>query len=325
MLLKEIKNIFHKELGEIYPKEEIDSFFYSCIEDYLKLQRFILAIQPGITLTKEEEQPLFEAISQLKLEKPLQYILGTAYFMDLELQVDENVLIPRPETEELVQWILDDFGSERSEVRNQKEEEFKLDAERPPAARAGSQMVIERSRNDHPLRILDIGTGSGCIAIALAKYLPDTNAFALDVSEGALKVAQKNAASNGVDITFLHQDILSPKLELPSELVFDVIVSNPPYVRELEKNGIQKNVKDFEPDTALFVADEDPLLFYRAIIDFAENRLSEKGMLYFEINQYLGEETKALFNHRNFSEIELRKDMFGNDRMLKANVPSRGL
>ena len=306
MLLKEIKDIFHTELGAIYPKEEIDSFFYSCIEHYLNLERFILAIQPGYTLNKDEEQPLFEALSELKLEKPLQYILGTAHFMDLELRVDENVLIPRPETEELVQWIL-------------------LDAERPPAARAGSQMVIERSRNDHPLRILDIGTGSGCIAIALAKYLPDTNAFALDVSEGALKVAQKNAASNGVDITFLHQDILSPKLELPSELVFDVIVSNPPYVRELEKNGIQKNVKDFEPDTALFVADEDPLLFYRAIIDFAENRLSEKGMLYFEINQYLGEETKALFNHRNFSEIELRKDMFGNDRMLKANVPSRGL
>ncbi|WP_421802562.1 peptide chain release factor N(5)-glutamine methyltransferase [Flagellimonas sp.] len=290
MLLKEIKEIFHKELGEIYPKEEIDSFFYSCIEHYLKLERFILAIQPGITLTKEEEQPLFEALSELKLEKPLQYILGTAHFMDLELQVNENVLIPRPETEELVQWIL-------------------LDTEQ-------SGRVIERSRNDRSLQILDIGTGSGCIAIALAKHLPNVKVFALDVSEGALNMARKNAASNGVDITFLHEDILSTELEL--ELDFDVIVSNPPYVRELEKNEIQKNVKDFEPDTALFVPDEDPLLFYRAIIDFAENHLSEKGKLYFEINQYLGEETKALFHARNFSEIELRKDMFGNDRMLKA-------
>ena len=288
MLLKEIKDIFHKELGEIYPKEEIDSFFYSCIEHYLKLERFILAIQPGITLTKEEEQPLFEALSELKLEKPLQYILGTAHFMDLELQVNENVLIPRPETEELVQWIL-------------------LDTEQ-------SGRVIERSRNDRSLQILDIGTGSGCIAIALAKHLPNVKVFALDVSEGALNVARKNAASNGVDITFLHEDILNTELELD----FDVIVSNPPYVRELEKNEIQKNVKDFEPDTALFVPDEDPLLFYRAIIDFAENHLSEKGKLYFEINQYLGEETKALFHARNFSEIELRKDMFGNDRMLKA-------
>ena len=288
MLLKEIKDIFHKELGEIYPKEEIDSFFYSCIEHYLKLERFILAIQPGITLTKEEEQPLFEALSELKLEKPLQYILGTAHFMDLELEVNENVLIPRPETEELVQWIL-------------------LDTEQ-------SGRVIERSRNDRSLQILDIGTGSGCIAIALAKHLPNVKVFALDVSEGALNVARKNAASNGVDITFLHEDILNTELELD----FDVIVSNPPYVRELEKNEIQKNVKDFEPDTALFVPDEDPLLFYRAIIDFAENHLSEKGKLYFEINQYLGEETKALFHARNFSEIELRKDMFGNDRMLKA-------
>lgn len=288
MLLKEIKDIFHKELGEIYPKEEIDSFFYSCIEHYLKLERFILAIQPGITLTKEEEQPLFEALSELKLEKPLQYILGTAHFMDLELQVNENVLIPRPETEELVQWIL-------------------LDTEQ-------SGRVIERSRNDRSLQILDIGTGSGCIAIALAKHLPNVKVFALDVSEGALNMARKNAVSNGVDITFLHEDILNTELELD----FDVIVSNPPYVRELEKNEIQKNVKDFEPDTALFVPDEDSLLFYRAIIDFAENHLSEKGKLYFEINQYLGEETKALFHARNFSEIELRKDMFGNDRMLKA-------
>lgn len=297
MLLKEIKDIFHTELGAIYPKEEIDSFFYSCIEHYLNLERFILAIQPGYTLNKDEEQPLFEALSELKLEKPLQYILGTAHFMDLELHVDENVLIPRPETEELVQWIL-------------------LDAERPPARRVGSRMVIERSRNDHSLRILDIGTGSGCIAIALAKHLPDAKIYALDVSEGALSVAKENAASNGVDVTFLHQDILNPEINLE----FDVIVSNPPYVRELEKNEIQRNVKDFEPDTALFVSDEDPLLFYRAILGFAENHLSENGKLYFEINQYLAEETKALFNTRNFSEIELRKDMFGNYRMLKAII-----
>ncbi|WP_437395154.1 peptide chain release factor N(5)-glutamine methyltransferase [Flagellimonas lutimaris] len=302
MLLKEIKDIFHRELGELYPKEEIDSFFYSCIEHYLQLERFILAIQPGITLTQEEEQPLFEALTELKTEKPLQYILGTAHFMDLELQVNENVLIPRPETEELVQWILDDF---------QKEGQFKLDAER-------SRSVISTTLNDHSLKILDIGTGSGCIAIALAKNLPDAKIYALDVSEEALEVAKKNAKSNGVNIGFVHQDILNPELELEFKLHFDVIVSNPPYVRELEKNTINKNVKDFEPGTALFVSDEDPLLFYKAIIDFSENNLNENGSLYFEINQYLGEETKALFNARNFSEIELRKDIFGNDRMLKA-------
>jgi len=305
MLLKEIKDIFHKELGKIYPKEEIDSFFYSCIEHYLKLERFILAIQPGLTLNKEEEQPLFEAMSQLKLEKPLQYILGAAHFMDLELQVNENVLIPRPETEELVQWILEDVKSRKPEVGSQKSD-------------IGGR-ISDKNRKDFnpsPITILDIGTGSGCIAIALAKNLPDAKVYALDVSEEALEVAQKNAESNGVDIGFMHQDILKPKID--SKLTFDIIVSNPPYVRELEKNKIQKNVKDFEPDTALFVSDEDPLLFYKAIIDFSENNLKENGSLYFEINQYLGEETKALFNARNFSEIELRKDIFGNDRMLKA-------
>ncbi|MBA4744206.1 MAG: peptide chain release factor N(5)-glutamine methyltransferase [Muricauda sp.] len=300
MLLKEIKDIFHKELGAIYPKEEVDSFFYACIEHYLKLVRFILAIQPGITLTKEEEQPLFEALSELKQEKPLQYILGTAHFMDLELQVDENVLIPRPETEELVQWILEDC---------QKEEQFKSDAER-------SRSVISTPLNDRSLQILDIGTGSGCIAIALAKHLPNAKVYALDVSQGALTVAKKNAESNKVDITFLKHDILDPELVL--ELDFDIIVSNPPYVRELEKEKIKRNVKDFEPATALFVSDEDPLLFYKAIMDFSKKHLKENGRLYFEINQYLGKETEALFKAHNFSEIELRKDIFGNDRMLKA-------
>lgn len=304
MLLKEIKDIFHKELGKLYPKEEIDSFFYRCIEHYLKLERFILAIQPGYTLTKDEEQPLFEALAQLKMEKPLQYILGTAHFMDLELQVNENVLIPRPETEELVQWILDDILVKK---------QFKKDAER-------SRSVISTPLNDHSLQILDIGTGSGCIAIALAKNLPKAKIYALDVSEGALNVAKKNALANGVEITFLHQDILDAELEFEPELTFDVIVSNPPYVRGLEKNEIHKNVKDFEPGTALFVPDEDPLLFYKAIISFSEKRLLKKGSLYFEINQYLGAETKALFNARNFSEIELRKDIFGNDRMLKGKI-----
>ncbi len=288
MLLREIKNIFHKELGEIFPKEEIDSFFYHCIEHYLKLERFILALQPQYVLTKTEEQPLFEALAELKLQKPIQYILGTAHFMDLELQVNENVLIPRPETEELVQWI--------------------LDAER-------NRSVISTPLNDPSIKILDIGTGSGCIAIALAQHLPNVKVYAIDVSEAALKVAKENAKNNGVEIAFIQQDILKSELEF--ELKFDVIVSNPPYVRELEKLEIQKNVKDFEPHLALFVEDENPLVFYEAIAQFSKSHLVEKGKLYFEINQYLGEESVALLKAHNFSEIELRKDIFGNDRMLK--------
>ncbi len=307
MLLKEIKNIFHKELGKTYPKEEIDSFFYRCIEHYLKLERFVLAIQPELTLTKEEEQPLFEALSQLKQERPLQYILGTAHFMDLELHVNEGVLIPRPETEELVQWILEDVRSQKSEVGSRKAEAGNMDF------------------YPSPLTILDIGTGSGCIAIALAKHLPKAKVCALDVSEKALEVARENAKLNQVDVTFLKNDILVPEFELAYlpmrqelKLDFDIIVSNPPYVRELEKEEMKNNVKDHEPSLALFVTDGDPLVFYRAIAQFCGSHLKEKGSLYLEINQYLGEETKALLKAHNFSEIEPRKDIFGNDRMLKA-------
>jgi release factor glutamine methyltransferase len=280
VLLKEIKTIFHKELDDIYPKEEVDSFFYIFIEHYLKLDRFVLVLQPNLVVAKEEEQPLFEALAALKLEKPIQYITGTAHFMDLELKVNEHVLIPRPETEELVEWIITDCQ-------------------------------LERSRE---LKILDIGTGSGCIAIALAKNISNAKVYAIDVSTEALEVAKENAQSNNVCIEYIQMDVLNPK---EIELEFDVIVSNPPYVRELEKQEIKDNVKAYEPTIALFVPDEDALLFYRAIIAFAERHFSKKGSLYMEINQYLGKETKALLEAGNFSEIELRKDFFGNDRMLK--------
>nr|WP_299068862.1 peptide chain release factor N(5)-glutamine methyltransferase [uncultured Allomuricauda sp.] len=281
MLLKEIKTIFHKELDAIYPKEEVDAFFYRLIEYYLRLDRFVLVLQPHLTVTKEEEQPLFEALAGLKLEKPLQYILGVAYFMDLELKVNKHVLIPRPETEELVEWILNEYQ-------------------------------VERSRD---LNILDVGTGSGCIAIALARKLPNAKVYAMDVSEEALKVAKSNAELNHVEVNFFMADVL--KLELQPELKFDIIVSNPPYVRELEKNEIKNNVKEYEPNLALFVPDDDALLFYGAIATSAEKHLMKNGRLYLEINQYLGKETKALLEAHNFSEIELRKDLFGNDRMLK--------
>ncbi|MGX1929138.1 peptide chain release factor N(5)-glutamine methyltransferase [Flagellimonas sp. 2504JD4-2] len=292
VLLRDIKNIFHHELDEIFPAEEVDAFFYLAIEHYLGLERFVLALQPDLTLTKEEEQLLFEALSELKKEKPIQYILGKTHFMDLEFRVDENVLIPRPETEELVQWILD---TERS------------------------RSVISTPLNDHALQILDIGTGSGCIAIALAKHLPNAKVYAVDVSEKALQVASKNATLNDAEVTFLAHDILDPKLDFG--LQFDIIVSNPPYVREQEKEQMKKNVVDYEPNLALFVPDDDAFVFYRAITRFAQHNLKNNGYLFFEINQYLGNGTKALLEAHNFLEIELRKDLFGNDRMLKGKKP----
>lgn len=280
MQLKEIKKIFHKELDTIYPKEEVASFFYLLIEHYLGLQRFVLSLEPNKVVNKEEEQPLFEALSQLKLQKPIQYIIGETQFMDMFFKVDENVLIPRPETEELVRWIIEDYQD-------------------------------ERSRN---LKVLDIGTGSGCIAISLAKNFPDAKVYAMDISSEAIKVAKENAEQNKVAISFIEGNIL--ELETIG-VVFDVIVSNPPYVRELEKKEMHANVLENEPDLALFVSDKDPLIFYKKITDFAKQNLKNKGALYFEINQYLGTETKAIVTESNFYEVILRKDIFGQDRMVK--------
>lgn len=279
MLLREIKNIFHRELDALYPKEEVGSFFAMLIEDYLGLERFVLALEPDLVISKEEETPLFEALSRLKLQEPIQHILGKTHFMEMDFIVTQHVLIPRPETEELVRWILKEYKGSQSQG----------------------------------LKIMDIGTGSGCIAISLAKHFTNAAIYALDISEEALKVARKNAALNEVDVSFVQNDIF--KLALESD--FDIIVANPPYVREKEKNEIQKNVLDHEPSQALFVSNEDPLVYYKRITALASKHLKEGGSLFFEINQYLGKETKQLLKSHNFSEIELRKDMFGNDRMLK--------
>ena len=289
MLLKDIKNIYHLELDPLFPKEEVDSFFYLVIDHYLGLERFVLAMQPNLVVSKDNEEPLFYALSQLKQERPIQYILGKAHFCDLEFGVDENVLIPRPETEDLVYWILNE---------------------------------VQQGTRQERLRILDIGTGSGCIAISLAKNLPNAKVYALDISKKALQIAQQNAVDNKVDIVFLEADILSMEGFMDK---FDVIVSNPPYVRELEKKEMKNNVLEHEPGLALFVSDGDPLIFYKKITLFALNHLKTSGMLFFEINQYLGEEMKPLLAAGNISEIELRKDMYGNDRMLKAVLNPNGL
>ena len=280
MLLKEIKDIYHKELDENYPKEEVDSMFYLMIEHFLGLEQFILAIDPGIVITKEEEQYMFEGLSKLKKEQPIQYVLGETTFMDFKIMVNESVLIPRPETEELVNWVLEDIEN-----------------------------------LDDNLKIIDIGTGSGCIAISLSKLKPNIRATAMDISKSALEVAKKNALENDVNIEFIQADIL----KIPSlKENYDIIVSNPPYVREMEKDKMHNNVLKNEPNLALFVPDEDPLLFYEPIAKLAKNSLTPKGVLYMEINQYLGEAIKELMEEFGFTEIELRKDIFGNDRMIKA-------
>ena len=286
MYLKEIKNIYHVELDTLFPREEVDSFFYMAVEHYLGLERFILVLEPDFVISKEEEEPLFRALGELKRERPIQYVLGKAHFCEMDFKVDENVLIPRPETEELVYWILDQVGGSFPNGSNGEKE----------------------------LRILDIGTGSGCIAISLAKNLPHAKVTGIDISKAALRLARENARKHGVEVLFIEAEALS--LERFGEK-YTIIVSNPPYVRELEKESMANNVLEYEPGTALFVADEDPLLFYKSIVRFATSHLNQEGMLFFEINQYLGKETEQLLERSLFSGIELKKDMYGNDRMLK--------
>ncbi|MFS4468142.1 peptide chain release factor N(5)-glutamine methyltransferase [Maribacter sp. 2210JD10-5] len=282
MLLREIKNIFHKELDSIYGKEETASFFFLLIEHYFGLERFILALQPDYIINKTEESQLFRGLNELKTEKPIQYITGTTHFMDLEFNVASGVLIPRPETEELVRWVLEDY----------------------------------QDLGNSGIQILDIGTGSGCIAVSLAKNLPKAKISALDLSKKALIIARENAVKNRVDINFIERDIL--KSDIVIDQKFNVIVSNPPYVRKMEKKDMRKNVLVYEPDMALFVDDETPLLFYGHILEFTKDHLVSEGWIYLEINQYLGQEMVTLLEKHNFKKIELKKDMFGNDRMIKA-------
>lgn len=284
MLLKEVKSIYHKELDKNYGVEEVSSFFYLLIVHFLKLEKFVLALTPNLVINKEEEALLFKALSELKQHVPVQYIIGETEFMDMRFKVSPKVLIPRSETEDLVRWVIADSSGEQYQ----------------------------------PLTILDIGTGSGCIPIALAKHLEGVQISALDISSDALQVAQTNALENEVDIDFHQGNILDEISTSTINSKFDIIASNPPYVRELEKNKMHKNVLKYEPDIALFVSDKDPLVFYRAIANFAVKNLADNGRLYLEINQYLGKEMLSLLSEYNFKDIELRKDIFGNDRMVKA-------
>lgn len=283
MLLKEYKSQFKQALDNRYDEKEIESFFFIILEAFHQMKRIDLALNPNFELDGMQLLQWETVLSQLKEEKPIQYILGETEFYGLPFYVNENTLIPRPETEELVEWIIKDCYVPRNDART--------------------------------IRILDIGTGSGCIAISLAKNIPNSEVFALDVSEKALTIAKKNAARNGVNVTFLHQSVLEIE-DLGQQ--FDIIVSNPPYVRHLEKVEINKNVLEYEPHLALFVEDNDALLFYRKITELAQKNLPENGQLYFEINQYLGKEMLELLEKYHFKNIELHKDIYGNDRMIKS-------
>ena len=284
MKIKDYRTQFIDVLTPIYDAGEAESFFYLILEEKQKLKRIDLALQPDLLFLDCEIVVWNSILEELKKEIPIQYLLGKTTFYGLDFEVNPNVLIPRPETEELVEWI----------IRN--------------------NLKIEKFKD---LKILDIGTGSGCIAISLAKNIINATVSAIDVSEQALATAKKNAQNNSVNVSFINQDILETE-NLGQQ--FDIIVSNPPYVRNLEKEEIKKNVLDNEPHLALFVEDKDALIFYKKIADLALKNLTTNGILFFEINQYLGPETVALLEELQFKDIELRKDIYGNDRMIRCSI-----
>ncbi|MBL4745102.1 MAG: peptide chain release factor N(5)-glutamine methyltransferase [Flavobacteriaceae bacterium] len=282
MTVKNYKKHFLSNLEDLYPNTEALSFFYLLAEEIIGFSRVDLVLDADSIIEEIPLKKWNQALSQLKAHKPLQYIIGSTEFYGLPFKLNEHTLIPRPETEELVAWIL--------------------------------ESIEDPLKN---ISILDIGTGSGCIAISLAKNLPNAHITAYDISKEALQTATSNASLNKVSVSFEQVDILEATALSQK---FDIIVSNPPYVRDLEKKEIQKNVLDYEPHTALFVSDNNPLLFYDKITALAKEHLKAEGLLFFEINQYLGKETVALVENHGFQHILLKQDMFKADRMLKTNL-----
>ena len=278
MTVDRIIENFITKLKGFYSLKESRSLAYLAIESKMGLNRHQIFIQNDREVESYTESELLKVLEELETGRPIQYILSETEFCGLKFSVDENVLIPRPETEELIYWI--------------------------------KENIAEYSR------ILDIGTGSGCIAVALKHFLPKAEVFALDVSEKALEVARKNAIINNSEIYFVQKNILNDRLiDLPQ---FDVIVSNPPYVTVSEQNTMHRNILNFEPYSALFVPDDKPLLFYNCIAEVSREKLINGGSLYFEINEQFGDEVKKMLLNFGFYQVNVKRDLHGKERMVKA-------
>jgi len=290
MNIKKFRDYFNKTLKKLYPTSEIDTFLFSLLEEYLNFKRIDIVLKSNFEISPEDLILLRSSTKLLEQEIPIQYILGKTEFYGFPFILNEHVLIPRPETEELISSILENVLKTRS---------------------------FHTNANEKQLKILDIGTGSGCIPISLKKSLPFAEITAIDVSNEALTIAKKNAVLNKVDINLTQQDILNTT---SLNQLYDVIVSNPPYVRESEKKEIKNNVLNNEPHMALFVEDNNPLVFYNKIAELAKNHLTKNGTLFFEINQYLGKETVELIKLKGFNKIQLKKDIFGRDRIIIASL-----
>ena len=278
MTLGDGHKLFREGLNQLLQNSEIDFYFKAVLKDRLYIDPIQLGIEPDLKLTLKEEIAIKESLLKLISKKPLQYVTGKAHFRELVLKVDRRVLIPRPETEEIVGWILDDFKN----INNK-------------------------------LRIIDMGTGSGCIGISLAKEQSFFSVFALDKDKDILDLTAENAKINGVRIKCIKKDIFKIK---SFQLKIDVIVSNPPYVMISEQNQMKSNVLDYEPHQAIFVSNSDPLVFYRLILEFAARNLNPNGYIYFEINPLLLDDLKSLITPFSYKVLE-RLDIFGKVRMLR--------
>ena len=280
LLITEVNRIakhIKENLGSYYPAGEVAAFTRVIATEILGIPQMTFFLKENVELTHEQEATLEDAIKRLQKYEPIQYIQGYSDFCGLRFKVTPATLIPRPETSELVEWV-----------------------------------ASEATGNE---RILDIGTGSGCIAVSLANKMPQSEVTAWDISNEALAVATENSRSNGTEVLFEQVDIIAYQ---PEEKQFDIIVSNPPYIKENEKSAMHSNVLDWEPHTALFVPDSDPLLFYRTIAKKGLTLLKPGGTLYFEINRAHGAETADMLADYGYNNIELRKDFADNDRMIKA-------
>lgn len=283
MTLNAFRILFFESLKGFYEWEEIQGFYALLLREKLGINRVEAVLQSERVLDVSIEIACKEILKRLQNYEPVQYILNRTYFCDLPFILNSNVLIPRPETEELVYWIT-------------------------------SQFEKETSKN---LQILDIGTGSGCIAVSLAKLMPNAEVSAMDISKEALQTARENAQNNQVQINFIEADVLKTDR---LETTFDIIVSNPPYVLEAEKSRMRENVLNFEPHCALFVPNSNPLIFYEKITELAIKHLNKNGLLFFEINEAYGNEVHDLLLEKGFVDVEIKADLFGKNRMIKGRL-----
>ena len=279
--LQKTKRHFTEVLAEKFPQREAEQLMRILLEDHFNIDLKRQLMEPNLRLDEMQHYQLEQAIKRLLNGEPVQYVTGMARFCDLLIKVSPAVLIPRPETEELVQRICDSLPKEK------------------------------------PMRIWDIGTGSGCIAIALAKHFVNAEVIAFDVSEAALQIAKENVESNGAKVTFVQDDVLNPTSAYFTQPV-DLVVSNPPYVCDSERATMEANVLDWEPETALFVPDDDPLRFYRQILALAKKQLNPQGQVWFEINERMGEEILSLCHEMGFPKAEILKDFAGKLRFVKS-------